>query len=327
MTRSGVLVYGGGEIRLLRGGGSEVLCPDGIDWPRREWPVQTDPISSVIAVDVASVQDQGMRKTQQDRIWVRARRKRPEITAIVTDGHGPLGELASRVSAREFHKNALLNVSLGQLPVAERLRQAVGKADAETCRLIFSAAAREVSRIEGKKESDFDSGTTLLALVLVEGRYFLVHVGDSRAYLLRRSGRPVVQLLTEDQRWPGGDYHFGWAMHSALGHPFLRKRLSQTSKDGVWPEKGIYPRPMITPLDNILPGDILVLGSDGLHAGPEGSTADLLKDCLLGEGDIRTRLNRLMTRQHRGQGDNVSVVVVEARGVQSVARSTSPTLP
>jgi len=103
---------------------------------------------------------------------------------LVADGMG--GHKAGQVASQAACEGAIRAVETLQgasLSLAERLRQAVTIANRE----IFSAAQQK-PELSGM-------GTTFVGMLFDEDRLALAHVGDSRAYVLRR-GR--LRALTDD---------------------------------------------------------------------------------------------------------------------------------
>lgn len=134
----------------------------------------------------------GVRESNQDACTVKvAQTGRGQVAlAVVCDGMGGLvqGELASAELLREFD-----SWFWHYLP--ELLRQGLSpqRLSAQWNGLVQGAnrRLRDYGRAQG-----ITLGTTVTALLAAEGRYYLLHVGDCRAYLI--SGGSVLQL-TEDQ--------------------------------------------------------------------------------------------------------------------------------
>ena len=105
------------------------------------------------------------------------------------------------------------------------------KMEAELMQFAINLNAQLVSY--GRQEG-ISSGTTLTALLAVGSRYWIVHVGDSRAYEITESG--IVQL-TEDQTYVKHEVDAGrLTPEEALVHPrrnVLLQCLGIT--DDVWP--------------------------------------------------------------------------------------------
>ncbi|NYJ06645.1 protein phosphatase 2C domain-containing protein [Petropleomorpha daqingensis] len=145
-------------------------------------------------------------------------------------------------------------------------------------------------------------GTTLVAAGLVgDGVLGVVHVGDSRAYLVRDGG---LQRLTEDHTVAAQMVRDGELTEAdAVGHPH---RSVLTRALGVGPD---------VPLDAVeravVPGDRLVLCSDGLfNHVPDDELAALALSGASPQAAVDTLLELGLAR---GGEDNLSVVVADVR--------------
>jgi protein phosphatase len=156
-----------------------------------------------------------------------------------------------------------------------------------------------------------DVGTTLSGLVFVGPRTLLVHVGDSRVYLLRDG---ALRQLTRDQtqaealRGAGQD----------LGEEDLQERYGNvlTSHLGT---SGCSP---LTELTDVKSGDRFLLCTDGLMAGLDGDElTEALQELPL-ERAAMSLVGRCKRNLMRGSSpgkagpasDNITAVVVDVAG-------------
>ncbi|MBO0734759.1 MAG: serine/threonine-protein phosphatase, partial [Methylocapsa sp.] len=122
--------------------------------------------------------------------------------------------------------------------------------------IAFEAANRAIFEYGEKHPECQGMGTTCTALAIREGKAWLAHVGDSRAYLLRKG---QLGRLTEDQTLLAQMIRDGLITEgeakTARGRNILLQAL------GTGPHAG----PSITnePI-SLLAGDILILCTDGL---------------------------------------------------------------
>ena len=124
--------------------------------------------------------EQRLREENQDSFGVF---EFPDYTvAVVCDGMGGHvgGAQASNLAVRTIHD--VLSELQGR-PVQEALEEALQRTN-----LVIYEAARKNHRLMGM-------GTTAVVAAFTGDACYLAHVGDSRAYLLRRS---QVQQLTRD---------------------------------------------------------------------------------------------------------------------------------
>ena len=130
--------------------------------------------------------DQGkVRTSNEDSLVANGRNK----LFLVADGMGghAAGEVASHIASSTLQE--LLTSTGSQGDPAESLR--------------FAAQAANTRIYEAQHENPeyYGMGSTLTALLLRGGKYYIAHVGDSRAYLLRDS---TLDQLTRDHSvvWP-----------------------------------------------------------------------------------------------------------------------------
>lgn len=141
--------------------------------------------------------------------------------------------------------------------------------------------------------------TTLTMLLLIWPRAYLVHVGDSRAYV-RRSGR--VQQLTRDQTF--GEYMVSlgaWTEEQAA-----KARPAATLSSAIG---GTEMQPVVGLVD-LDPGDSLMLCTDGLtkHVNND-RIAEVLGKSENAEAMARELLDSAMAE---GGTDNIAVIVVKS---------------
>ena len=154
------------------------------------------------------------------------------------------------------------------------------------------AAAQAVAERRGM-------GTTLTALLLVERRAFIAHVGDSRLYLVRGS---EVRQLTED--------------HSLLNDYIKMKNLTPEEIE-AFPHKNVIVRALgmketvqVDVLHEVpQTGDVYLLCSDGLSGMvTDEHMAQILSDP---DGDLDKKCERLIDAANANGGtDNITVILV-----------------
>jgi serine/threonine protein phosphatase PrpC len=142
-------------------------------------------------------------------------------------------------------------------------------------------------------------GTTLVALLFDRSRLGLLHIGDSRCYLLREGvlsqithDHTLVQALVDEGRISEDDV-------SAHPHRSVITKVLD-GRDDLEPDLSVR---------EVLAGDRYLVCSDGL-TGPVASL-DTLREALL-LPDVQESCDRLVQLALRGGGpDNVTVVVAE----------------
>lgn len=225
-----------------------------------------------------------VRPANQDAVYAGRR------LLAVADGYGPAGGPASgaAVEALKFLEGADLSAG-GVLNLLEDAVQGAGR------------AVRDLSDGE-------DVGTTLTALLWTGSQLALVHIGDSRAYLLRDGelfrithDHSVVQSLIDEGRL---------SPEEAVSHPqraLLAKALTGTAPQAV-PDLRLH---------DARPGDRYLLCSDGLcGVVPDDGIRRLLA---AGPDPDRAAHALIDAANAAGGPDNVSCVVADL--VEAAARS------
>lgn len=140
-------------------------------------------------------------------------------------------------------------------------------------------------------------GTTIVALFAVDDGVYIAHVGDSRAYRIRRG---QISQLTED--------------HSLLNDYKKMKKLSDEEIE-AFPHKNVIVRALgmketvkvDTRFEQPEKDDILLLCSDGL-AGPV--TDEQILQVVMDSADLPTAAQRLIeTANEHGGPDNITAVL------------------
>ena len=142
--------------------------------------------------------------------------------------------------------------------------------------------------------------TTLTLVLLVWPRAYLIHVGDSRAYV-RRRGR--VQALTRDQTF--GEYMVSagaWTDEQAVKFRTAETLASAIGGSEMTPTVGLI---------DLEPGDSLMLCTDGLTKHVEFGRIEEVLAMPVGAKSMAETL--VADALSGGGSDNVSVIV--ARGV------------
>jgi serine/threonine protein phosphatase PrpC len=229
----------------------------------------------------------------------------PAGVFLVADGMGgeERGELASRITARivvaETMRQLVLPVM--QTPVEAALAglasaDAVPPGPVEALLNAGRAAntqVRKLAAILGKA-----TGTTLTAMAAIGARAALIHIGDSRAYLLRAG---QLAQLTED--------HTILARLQAMDHPLLHDPAFAVPRNYLYRSIGQEDDPEFDALElTLAPGDRVLLCSDGLW--DEVDPAALLA-MLLEAPTPQECANTLVAAADAGGGhDNSTAVVV-----------------
>ena len=214
----------------------------------------------------------------------------------VADGIGGHrgGEVASRL-ALEVVEQMSTN---GKGTLAERVREAN--------RAVFerSQADRQVTGM----------GTTLTAVVVEGAGVRLVHVGDSRAYLLRAGS---LRQLTED--------------HTLVARMVKTGEIT-TDEAEIHPHRNVLTRALGTEPEvrvdeqdvPLIDGDRLLLCSDGLTGMVTEDQIQVILEAAVSPQDAADRLIKAANRA--GGVDNITVVVLEMRDDDAVDPQTGASI-
>ena len=233
-----------------------------------------------------------LRATNLQDLTVLDRLRRPEVTIlVVADGVGGAvgGKLASGIAVRA---------------VVEYLGEAVGcvqDMDVDREQTFLDHLSRAVERGHERLKEMFRTqggpATTLTMVTIIWPRAYVVHVGDSRGYLLRNG---KLRQFTRDQTM--GDYlvDIGAVTQQHAQKAGLYNVLSSAVGGDLFPNVGLVD------LEN---GDSLLLCTDGLtkHVSDERISE------LLSSGTAESSAQALIDAAIEGGGsDNVTVVVGKA---------------
>ena len=207
---------------------------------------------------------------------------------LIADGVGGhcSGQTASRLAAVSAIE-AVTSAQATATEPAETLRQAVALAHSR-----IGQAAQDKADLCGM-------GTTLVMVLVTPGRRLaLAHVGDSRAYLVRRG---EIRRLTEDHSWVGE----------------LLKRRQITEADAVrHPQRHVLTKALGMPgtvLPDLMeltlqPSDRILLCSDGLTGAL--SDEEILVP-ILGSPRPETACDQLVrSAMEKGGDDNITALLL-----------------
>ena len=211
-------------------------------------------------------------------------------------GGGTASKIAVETIDRELRKNReatenpfKVESTLQDSPLPEILRGSVERA----CMSIFTAA-QEDARLQGM-------GTTVIGL-LVHGDYaFFAHVGDSRAYLARGD---LIQQISEDHSLVNEQIKAGMITPEEAKHSRYKNIITRSV--GFEEEVQVDVMGLV-----VEAGDTFILCSDGLaNMVDEKELLDLVRKNKV--EDLPKVFVELANE--RGGDDNITVIVVQAKG-------------
>jgi len=148
--------------------------------------------------------------------------------------------------------------------------------------------------------------TTVVTCGLRYDRVVVCHVGDSRCYRIRHR---QAEALTRDHTVTGEQMRMGLLTAREAAESETRHLLSRSLGGGMFVN-------VETRDHQVVPGDVLLLCSDGLHgAVPAAEMADIVA----AHTDLEEAVHRLVDVANRRDGsDNVSVQLIRVRSVERV---------
>lgn len=188
----------------------------------------------------------------------------------------------------------------------EAVRETMSHPGAEDeVQALFAGVAAANQRIFERSQATPElkgMGTTLVALLIHEGRAYVTHVGDSRAYLLRDG---TLRQFTKDHT----------LVQEMLDDGALTPEQARHHPDGniITRSVGIGPQVAVdidTAALDVQVGDRWVLCTDGLT----GQVSDELIQSMTGELSPARACRALVTLANEAGGpDNITIQVVEVR--------------
>jgi serine/threonine protein phosphatase PrpC len=148
--------------------------------------------------------------------------------------------------------------------------------------------------------------TTLVACLLRFDRVTIAHVGDSRCYLIRRGH---AKVLTDDHTLVGEQVRMGLLSREEAAQSEKRHLLSRSLGANlvVNAEVNEY---------QVLPNDLLLLCSDGLHGSVTTSEIAGITNKL---HDLRQAAKELVSLAcEKDGGDNISVQLIRVKDVERI---------
>src|SRR3954453_6063619 len=206
---------------------------------------------------------------------------------VVADGMG--GHAAGEVASAQAVKSIQAALAEGKLALAGFAQDVTPDGREQVAAVVEKAVQRACEDIHALAESASEKrgmGTTVVTLLFAGKKAVIGHVGDSRVYLYR-AGR--AHQLTEDHT----------IIQEQLKRGLISKEQLATAenKNVITRAVGIQPSVAVdTLVTDVLPGDLFLLCSDGLHgylhdeelpqllAQERPKLADLLVDLALQRG-------------------------------------------
>jgi serine/threonine protein phosphatase PrpC len=221
---------------------------------------------------------------------------------LVADGVGgaDAGEVASKFASQQMIEHYLADQEEPEWGL--RLLNAM------------QAANVKLRQLVADREDNCRMATTMVAAVFHENQVFIGNVGDSRAYHWRRG---LFQQVTKDQSLVAKLVEEGAISEAeALSHPRRNVILYSLGSENQ-PKIDLFE-------EMLLPGDILLLCSDGLT---RHVTDDEISDILNQETPESAKNKLIQLANQRGGEDNISVIVIQYDGYLDKETAVAKTTP
>lgn len=229
---------------------------------------------------------------------------------VVCDGMGghAAGEIASRTTAATVQAHVKENEAI--LTAVERGEQP-HEAVAGILRAAIEKASRDLFAMGTKDRNKKGMGTTCSAVLVIDGKGVLGHVGDSRCYLVRQG---KLYQLSEDHTF----------LQEAIRHGMMTPEQAKQSSHSNIVTRAVGPLESVmvdTLVFDFVAGDTLLLCSDGLHQ--YFGDAEELAAIVGKEGSIEALPGKLVgMANERGGSDNVTALMIRALAGDAAEEST-----
>jgi len=250
-------------------------------------------------IEFAALTDVGRKRDQNEDNYLVDKKLSLYVVCDGMGGHSA-GEVASALAVRTVHDEVKREKELiDDYLAGKKGGDLVTKRD--ILNMLEFAVNRASSRIHAEAVKDDKKrgmGTTIVGVLFVGNQAFIVHVGDSRVYLLRDG---VLEQVTED--------------HNVYNELLKRKKMTREQIEKLAPKNaitravGVYEHcePESLVLD-VTVGDRLLLCTDGLSQYFEDDTAGLAQRLSDPNGDAAVK-SLIDAANDRGGSDNITAIV------------------
>ena len=171
-------------------------------------------------------------------------------------------------------------------------------------RLLQQANANVLDAATRSRKTGAGMATTMVACAIRSDRAVVCHVGDSRCYLVRRSH---AEVLTRDHTVANDQIRLGILSKREASDSPMRHTLSRSIGGDLFVAVDVSEH-------QLLPGDVLLLCSDGLHGAVPTADIELIISV---NPDLGIAAKELVAvANDRDGGDNVSVQLIRVSNVQ-----------
>ncbi len=236
----------------------------------------------------------GRRKTNEDSVLIEIDKKDDycQVVIAVADGMGgsQKGEIASKMMIEQLQRLIRQNLSPDPKLTTEIVRKHVNEAN----RNIFA----NTNKIE-----DIQMGTTVSGAVVINDRYLVFNVGDSRTYLINSDD---IKQVTQDHSADGDQLRNGVINESKVGKGRYSYALTRSVGTDAEVEADIFPNQSFYQLRE---GEIILCCTDGLW---KSLTKQEIYREIFGRKNLAQSLEALAALAFsKGSDDNISIAALE----------------
>lgn len=207
---------------------------------------------------------------------------------IVADGMGghQAGEVASKMATDIVVEKYFYNSSSSSIE--------------KNLAIAFSSANRSIFELASSSKRYKGMGTTCTAIIVLDSRLYYAHVGDSRAYIIKKNG---IRQITQDHTYVNELIRTGEISKTeAATHP---KRNVLTNAMGTKADLQVDSSMDTEPFEE---SDRLLLCSDGLY---EYLTDEEMASILSTNSIMEAANIMIAEAKNRGGHDNITVIIAE----------------
>jgi PPM family protein phosphatase len=248
-------------------------------------------------IEFSALTDTGIKRTNNEDSFLILEEKNLFAVADGMGGHSS-GEIASKIAVETigqfFRDSALTEDSTWPYAYDDNI-----SFEGNQLRTAVAIANEKIQEYATEHLESRGMGTTVVAVMAIQSRLVLCHVGDSRCYLLR-DGK--LSSLTSDHSWVNEQVKLGFLTEEeAQRHPFRNVITKALGTKGEATAE-------INEIEG-KEGDLLLLCTDGLNSMV---TDDEISKMVAGDGKLEDKAKRLIDAANENGGeDNITLVLLK----------------
>lgn len=248
-------------------------------------------------VEFTALTDTGIKRTNNEDSFLVMEAKNLYAVADGMGGHSS-GEIASRIAVETisdfFRTSEISEDSTWPYAYDDNI-----SFEGNKLKTAVAVANEKIQEYAAQHPESRGMGTTVVAVLVLDSRLILCHVGDSRCYLLR-DGR--FSLVTSDHSWVNEQVKLGFLTEEeAQKHPFrnvITKALGTKGEATAEINETVGKK-----------GDMLLLCTDGLNSMV---TDDEIAGIVSAEDGLEDKAKKLIEAANsKGGEDNITLVLLK----------------